>query len=132
MGSAGMNAANQSTVLLLWQDIIQACVFLAAVGALECEGHPTLGVQKKVFRRASLLSSAKPRSSLPFSLSTSRPCAPNTLLPASLRPSSLFPVLAFASVEIKTYSQVGTNAAVLLTAVMYLAFRPFGISSVGA
>ena len=107
------NAAYQSTVCLLCQDIVQTCLSLAAVGALECVGH---GGANKEFRRASVLSFAKPSSRLPFSLSTSRPYTPNTLLPASPLPSPLFPVPAFASVKTKTCSRASTDATVLLRA----------------
>ena len=80
------------------------CLSLAAVGALKCVGYATFGGAKtSVQKRASLLSSAKPKSSLPFLLSTSRPYAPNTLMSASPL-SPLFPALAFASVKAKTYS----------------------------
>ena len=85
-----------------------------------------------MFRRASLLPSAKPSSSLPFSLSVSRPYAPNTLLSPYPPPSPLFPVLAFASVKTKTYSRAGTDATVQLRTAIYLAFCPSGASSVGA
>ena len=91
-----------------------------------------MGVQNKVFRRASMMSSAKPSSSLPVYLSMSRPYAPNTLRSASPPPSSLFPGLASASVKMKTYSRAGTDATVQLRAAMYLAFCPSGASSVGA
>ena len=122
-GMADINKANQWTVRLLGQDIVQTCLSLAAVGTLEPgKGTQLLGVRKKEFRRASLLSSAKPSRSLPFSLSTARPYTPNTLLPASPLSSPLFPVLAFASVETKTYFRAGTHATVLLRAAMYLAF----------
>ena len=85
-----------------------------------------------MFRRASLLSSAKPSSSLPFSLSFSWPYAPNTLLSVSPPPSHVFPVLAFASVKTKTYSRAGTDATMQFRAAMYLAFWTSGAFSVGA
>ena len=78
-------------VRLHCQDIIQTRLSLAAVGALRRVGHATSGVHKKVFGRASLLSSAKSSSSLPFSLNTSRPHpTPCCLLP-------LCPHLSFLS-----------------------------------
>ena len=40
-GPADINAANESAVRLLCQDIIQRCLSLAAVGALERKGHAT-------------------------------------------------------------------------------------------
>ena len=94
----------------------------------------TRGGVKKVFKRASLLPSAKPSSSLQFSLSPSRPYAPNTLLSASPPPSPVFPVPAFASVKTKTYLRAGTDATVLLRATSYhfFAFCPSDASHVGA
>ena len=89
-------------------------------------------VPNKMFRRASLMSSAKPSSSFPFSLSTSWSYAFNTLLSASPPSSPLFPVLAFASVETKKYSRVGTDATVQLRADVYSVFCPSDASSVGA
>ena len=63
-GPADINAVDQSAARLLCQDIVQTCFSPAAVGGV---GHtPLLGVQKKVFTRASLSSSAKPSSSLPL------------------------------------------------------------------
>ena len=125
-----INAADESAFRLLCRDIIQTCLSAAAVGALERIGHVTIGGGKEVFRRASLLSSAEPSSSLPFSLSLSRPYAPNTLLSFSPPPSPLFPVLVFASVKPKTYYRA--DGTVQLRAAMYLAFCPPGASSVGA
>ena len=46
------------------------CLPLAVVGALERAGHATFGGDKKVFRRASVLSSAKPSNVLRLSLSS--------------------------------------------------------------
>ena len=129
-GPADINAADQSTSRLLCQDIVHTCVCLTALGALERVGHTTFGGAKNVFRRASLLSSAKPSSSLSFSLSTSRPYAPNTLLPASPPPSPLFPALALASVKTKKYSRAGVDGRVQLRPTMYLAFYPSDASSV--
>ena len=117
---------------MLRQNIIQMCLSLAAVGALERIGHATFGGAKESVQKSELVVSAKPSSSLPFSLGLSRPYAPDTLLSASPPPSPLFPVLAFASVKTKTYSRAGTNATVHLRAAMYLAFIPSGASSVGA
>ena len=91
-----------------------------------------VGVQPNVCRRASLLFSAELSSSLPFSLSTSPPYVAKTLLSASLPPSLIFPVLAFASVKTKTYSRAGTDAKVLLKDAMYLAFCSSTASLVGA
>ena len=93
---------------------------------------PLLGAQKKMFKRASLLSYAKPSNSLPFLLSMSRPYAPNTLLPASPPSSLFFPLLAFAFVKMKTYSRAGTDATVLLRVGIYLTFCASGASLVGA
>ena len=73
-------------------------------------------MQNEVFRRARLLSYAKPSSSLPFSLSTSRPSALNIFMSACPPPSPLFPVLAFPSVKTKTYSRAGTDATMQLRA----------------
>ena len=42
-GPADINAADQSAVRLLCQDIVQRCLSLAAVGALEGVGHATFG-----------------------------------------------------------------------------------------
>ena len=61
-----INSADESTVRLLWQNIIQTCLSLAAVGALDVQDTTLLRVQKEVFRRASLLSSTTPTSSLLF------------------------------------------------------------------
>ena len=36
-----INAADEPAVHLLWQNIIQTCLPLAAVGALECIEHAT-------------------------------------------------------------------------------------------
>ena len=70
---------------------------------------------------------------MPFSLSTSVSAyEPNTLLSASPPPSLFLPVLAFASVQTKTYSRAGTDATVLLRAAMHFGFYPSSASSVGA
>ena len=47
-----MNAADQSTVRLLCQDIVQTCLSLAAVGALERVGHAIFGGAKESIQRS--------------------------------------------------------------------------------
>ena len=54
-----INAADESAVRLLCQNIVQKCLSLAAVGVLK-------RIKKEVFRRASLLSSTTTSSSLLF------------------------------------------------------------------
>ena len=72
-----INAADKSALRLLCQNIVEACLPLAAVGALERVWHATYDGAKKMFRRMTLLSFAKPSSiTLPLYLSMSRPCAP--------------------------------------------------------
>ena len=49
-----INAADQSVLRLLRQDVVEACLGLAAVGALKREGYATFGgakegVQKSIF-----------------------------------------------------------------------------------
>ena len=41
-----IDAADQSAVSLLCQDIVQTCLFLAATGALDGVGHATFGGAK--------------------------------------------------------------------------------------
>ena len=36
-----INAADQSVVRLLRQDVVEACLAIAAIGALKCEGNAT-------------------------------------------------------------------------------------------
>ena len=124
------NEADQSTVHLLCQGIVQTCLSFAVVGALERVGHGTFGGPKEVVRGASLLSFAKSRSSLPLTLSTSRPICTqhvSACYPPSL---PLLPVLTLASVKAKRYSRAGIDATVLLRAII-LPFRCFLGRAVG-
>ena len=130
-GPADINAADQSAVHPICQDIVQTRLCLAAVGALKRVEHATLRGVKKVFRKASSLSFARPRRSLQFSLSTSRAYATNTLLSASPFPSPLVAVLP-PSVKTNTYPREGIDASALLRAGMHLTFCPSGTSLVGA
>ena len=50
-----MNAADQSTVRLLGQNIVQTCLTLAAVGALGCVGHATFGRAKQSVQKSELV-----------------------------------------------------------------------------
>ena len=50
-----MNAADESAVCLLCQDIIQTCLSLAAVGALERVGHATFEGAKESFQKSELV-----------------------------------------------------------------------------
>ena len=52
---ADINAAYESAVRLLCQDIIQTCLSLAAVGALECAGHTIFGVVKESVQKSELV-----------------------------------------------------------------------------
>ena len=133
-GTADINAADESAVRLLCQNIIQTCLSLATVGALERIGHATFGDAKESVQKSELVvfCETQQSSSLPFSLSLSRPYAPNTLPSVFLPPSPLFPALAFASVKTKTYSRAGSDATVQFRAAMYLAFCLSGAPSVGA
>ena len=51
-GPADINPADESAVRLLYQDIIQTCLFLAAVGAMERVGHATFGSAKKSVQKS--------------------------------------------------------------------------------
>ena len=61
-GAADINAADQSTVRLLCRDIVQTCLSLNAVGALERVGHATFGGANKSVQKSELVASAKPSS----------------------------------------------------------------------
>ena len=50
-----INAADESAVRLLCQDIIQTCLSLAAVGALERIGHATVRSAKKSVQESELV-----------------------------------------------------------------------------
>ena len=50
-----MNAADESAVRLLCQDIIQTCLSIAAVGALERIGHATFGGAKESVQKSELV-----------------------------------------------------------------------------
>ena len=52
---AGINAADESAVRLLCQNIIQTCLPLAAVGALGRIGHATLGGAKESVQKSELV-----------------------------------------------------------------------------
>ena len=50
-----MNAADESPVRLLCQNIIQTCLSLAPVGALERIGHATFGGAKESVQKIELV-----------------------------------------------------------------------------
>ena len=54
-GPGDINAADESAVGLFCQDIILACVSLAAVGALERIGHATFGDAKESVQKSELV-----------------------------------------------------------------------------
>ena len=54
-GPADINAADESAVHLLCQDVIQTCFSLAVVGALERIGHATFGGAKKKVPKSELV-----------------------------------------------------------------------------
>ena len=126
-GPADDYTADQSAVGLRYLDKAQTCLSLAAVVALKGVEYATFEA-KKVFRGASLLSSAKPSNSLPFSLSTPRSCASYTLMSASTPPSPLLFVLEFVSGKTTIYFRASADITVLLRAVIYVAFCPSGAS----
>ena len=51
-GPADINAADESPVRLLCQNMIQTCLSLAAVGALERIGHATFGGSKESVQKS--------------------------------------------------------------------------------
>ena len=54
-GVGGYNAADESAVRLLCQDVIQTCLSLAAVGALERMGHATVWGAKESVQKSELV-----------------------------------------------------------------------------
>ena len=54
-GPTDINAADESEVRLLCQNIIQTCLSLAAVGALERIGNATFGVAKESVQKSELV-----------------------------------------------------------------------------
>ena len=54
-GPADIKAADESAVRLLCQDVIQTCLSLAAVGALERIGYATFGGAKGSVQKSELV-----------------------------------------------------------------------------
>ena len=54
-GPADVNAADESAARLFCQDIIQACLSLAAVGALERMGNATFGGAKESVQKSEVV-----------------------------------------------------------------------------
>ena len=54
-GPTDVNAASQSTIRLICQDLVQTCLSLATVGALERVGYATFGGAKKSVHKSELV-----------------------------------------------------------------------------
>ena len=73
-GGSDIYAADQSAVRLLRQDVVEAYLALAAVGALKREGYATFGGAKEGVQKSKFVVFCETEcSNLPFLLRTSRP-----------------------------------------------------------